>query len=424
MNCECEKEGFCPRYKKEMFGRLREICRGENVDAATAEQYRALWASQAAGQPLTLQTVVCPFAGDEARDADGRAVTRQCGTCPGQPQLKVFACTHPARQPEQVTVADCQTCQWRPRDVSNAKSILLVNNLCPGDVLCMTAAVRSLHKAHPGKYTVAVETTAPAIWEHSPDVVPATPEAERIEMHYPLVHECNQRAVHVLQGYCDHLSSVLGVPVPLLTNRPHVWLSAQEKGWLNQVQEITQRPTRFWVVNAGRKADYTTKHYGTEGYQRVVDMLRGRIQFVQIGESGHHHPPLRNVINLVGKTDTRQLIRLVANADGVLCGVTFVQHLAAALEKACVCVAGGREPVSWTSYPRQQLLHTVGALRCCDEAIRGEGCWKSRVVPLGDGDEKDKSLCADPAFGEETIPRCMAIIKPEAVVEAILRYQA
>jgi hypothetical protein len=81
-------------------------------------------------------------------------------------------------------------------------------------------------------------------------------------------------------------------------------------------------------------------------------------------------------------------------------------HLAAAVEvrgkceayprgmprnRPCVVIAGGREPAQWEAYPHHQYIHTNGALRCCDNG----GCWKSRTVPLGDGDKKDESLCVD-----------------------------
>jgi hypothetical protein len=100
-------------------------------------------------------------------------------------------------------------------------------------------------------------------------------------------------------------------------------------------------------------------------------------------------------------------------------------HLAAAVgtrpgrprNRACVVVAGGREAPHWEAYPHHQFLHTVGALRCCD----GGGCWRSRVLPLGDGDEKDdpSRLCVDVVRG---LPRCMDLIAAADVVRAIERY--
>ena len=137
-------------------------------------------------------------------------------------------------------------------------------------------------------------------------------------------------------------------------------------------------------------------------YQQVVDHFAGRIQFAQCGEADHFHPRLRGVIDLVGKTDIRQFVRLMYHASGVICPVTFAMHLAAAVEvkpgrpknRACVVVAGGREPSQWEKYGHHRYLETNGALRCCDNG----GCWKSRCQPIGDGDDKDHpdNLCVAP----------------------------
>ena len=80
-------------------------------------------------------------------------------------------------------------------------------------------------------------------------------------------------------------------------------------------------------------------------------------------------------------------------------------------------VAGGREPPHWTAYPHHQFIHTVGALACCDDG----GCWKSRTLPLGDGDEKDRpgELCVD-VVGN--LPRCMDMISAEEVCRRIEMY--
>ena len=65
---------------------------------------------------------------------------------------------------------------------------------------------------------------------------------------------------------------------------------------------------------AGGKYDFTAKWWNPSWYQAVVDHFRGRIQFVQCGEEHHWHPCLDNVINLIGKTDTRQFVRLMHHA--------------------------------------------------------------------------------------------------------------
>jgi ADP-heptose:LPS heptosyltransferase len=340
--------------------------------------------------------------------------------------LKVFNCRHPAREPEEVTVKDCRACPWKPKESSAEKVVLRCGNdrfvLCPGDALVMSAAIYSLHQAHPGRFRTAVETSADGLFDYLPYVWKAAPGdlegVRKVNVEYPAVNQSNQRGIHFMSAYCEGLSQALGVPVPLATNRPQIHVSTREREWMSAVQEITGRPTQFWVVNAGHKTDYTAKWWGTENYQRVVDLLRGKVQFAQIGSLEHTHPPLRGVIDLRGKTDDhRQLVRLCWHASGGLGGVTFLQHLCAALEKPYVCLLGGREPNLWTSYPLQQTFHTLGALPCC----RTSACWRSRTVALKDGSEQDNSLCENPFFGPDTIPACMARIEPEEVARAILR---
>ncbi len=104
---------------------------------------------------------------------------------------------------------------------------------------------------------------------------------------------------------------------------------------------------------------------------------------------------------------------------------TIAMHLAAAVptrpdrppHRACVVVAGGREPPHWEAYPHHQYLHRAGALRCCDAG----GCWKSRVRPLGDGSEQDArdKLCSDVVH---ELPRCLDLVSADDVIRAVELY--
>jgi ADP-heptose:LPS heptosyltransferase len=220
-----------------------------------------------------------------------------------------------------------------------------------------------------------------------------------------------------------HLNEELGSQIHPTAFKGDIHVSAREKSWFSQVREIFGRDVSFWIVVAGGKKDYTIKWWDTQRYQEVVDHFRGRILFVQVGETRHVHPPLHGVIDLRGKTDLRQPVRLVYHAQGVLCPVTLLMHLAAAVEvkggrpknRPCVVVAGGREPPHWEAYPQHQFIHTVGALPCCEHG----GCWKSRAVPLGDGDAKDQNLCVD-VVGH--LPRCMDMITAAEVIRRIELY--
>lgn len=310
-----------------------------------------------------------------------------------------------------------------------ARKLILKNFLSPGDILMLTAAVRDLHAAHPGEFQTAVKTSVPALWENNPHVssFEEDADAEVLEMHYPLINRSNQAPYHFIHGFAQDLEAKLGVRIPITRFRGDVHLSNQEKGWMSQVAELGHQGP-FWILMAGGKFDFTAKWWNPAWYQRVVDHFRGRIQFVQCGDASHWHPPLRDVISLVGKTDIRQFVRLMYHADGVVCPVTFAMHLAAAVEtkpgrprnRACVVIAGGREPPQWEAYPHHQFLSTNGALSCCEDG----GCWKSRCQPVGDGDAKDNDLCTQSVKVNDDlqIPRCMHLITPEDVIRRIEIY--
>ncbi len=314
------------------------------------------------------------------------------------------------------------------------RDLILTCNLCPGDVVMMTAAVRDLHLAHPGAFRTDVRTTAPQLWEHNPHLTPLAegdPGVEVVEMRYDLIQRSNQGPHHFIHGYAQHLEQVLGVRIPVTQFRGDIHLSAEEKSWMSQIQE---EPIGwcgdFWIIMAGGKYDFTAKWWDPARYQRVVDHFAGRIRFVQCGERGHRHPELRGVIDLVGRTDIRQFVRLMHHAAGVVCPVTFAMHLAAAVEarpgrprnRACVVVAGGREPSQWEKYGHHRYHDTNGALPCCEEG----GCWKSRCQPVGDGDPKDRpgELCPAPVqvAPDLVIPRCLDLITAGDVIRSIELY--
>lgn len=310
----------------------------------------------------------------------------------------------------------------------SSKKLILRNAQSPGDIVMLTAAVRDLHRCYPGRFLTDVRTPCPALWEHNPFLTPIAdddPDVEVIDCHYPLIHLSNTTPHHFLHGFVEHLNDRLDLRISVTAARGDIYVSDQEKAWFSRVEEITGRGSPFWVFASGGKFDFTIKWWDPARYQRVIDHFRGRIEFVQVGEAHHRHPPLEGVIDLRGTTDLRQLVRLVYHSQGVLSAVSLLMHLAAAVETApgmpknrpCVVVAGGREPPQWAAYPHHQFIHTVGALRCCDNG----GCWKSRTVPLGDGDEKDHpdQLCVD-VVG--TLPRCMDMITADEVIRRIELY--
>ncbi len=370
--CDCTEDGYCQRYQRDMRGRFREICQGVNCDLGTAAAFREQWA-QEAGTAVHLNPKAKPI------------------------------------------------------------PLLLKTDQAPGDAVVMTAAIYSLHRAHPGKYRTAVMSEYPEVFHHNPDVCNAGPgpawgesllKSHVLQMHYPAIHQSNERGIHFMQAYCEHLGRALGVHVPLLTNRPHLYFDPPYREPYNK---------GHWIVCSGGKRDLTNKLWGHHNYEDVLNILRGKVRFIQVGAAGDDHKMLSAAAhNIVGTTNLRQLFRFIRSARGVLCNVSLPMHVAAALNKPCVVIAGGREPVQWNAYPRQHYLHTVGALPCSSalpqgQARQGEACWRSRTVPLGDSTTLDEHPCLRPielTYAGVSItktPECMTLIKPQQVADLILK---
>jgi ADP-heptose:LPS heptosyltransferase len=310
------------------------------------------------------------------------------------------------------------------------EKLLLRNSQSAGDIVMLTAAVRDLHRCYPGRYLTDVRTSCADLWIGNPWLTPLEendPSVRVIDCHYPIIHRSNHTPYHFLFGFIEDLNDQLGLRIQPTEYRGDIHVTPEEKRWFEAVEGAHGLARPFWLFASGGKWDYTIKWWDAARYQEVVDHFRGRIEFAQIGESHHHHPPIEGVVDLRGKTSLRQLVRLMYHAQGALSAVSVLMHLAAAVEakpgmpknRPCVVIAGGREPPHFTAYPHHQFIHTVGALKCCDDG----GCWKSRTVKLGDGDVKDnpEELCLD-VVG--TLPRCMDMISSAEVIRRIEMYFA
>ena len=140
---------------------------------------------------------------------------------------------------------------------------------------------------------------------------------------------------------------------------------------------------------------------------------------------GRSSSRLEGVIDLRGKTSVRQLVRLVHHAQGVLCPVTGLMHLAAAVptrgdrppNRPCVVIAGGREPVHWEAYRiSSSFIPLAPSLAAWMAAV-----VKDRTFRLRDGDKRDNqpNLCVEVA---KDLPRCMDMISAGEVIRRIELY--
>ena len=305
------------------------------------------------------------------------------------------------------------------------QDLVLFCPLCPGDTVLMTAVVRDLHRAHPGRFRTAVRTGTMELWQHNPYI---TPEPELVNPRQIFWMWSSTGAGyhprHLIDIWSQSLASKLRVRIPLTQIKGDIYLTDAEKSEIPPPLQGEKGP--FWIVMAGGKRDTETKWWPTENYQAVVSHFAGKIKFIQCGllARTHHHKPLAGVINCVGKTTPRQLVQLIYHADGVLAPITFATHLAAAIPtrpgkpnlRAAVVIGGGREPAHIYQYPGHQVLHTVGALPCSADGP----CWKSHLLPRKGSDATN---CLRPVQTEAgPFAQCMTLITPARAIAAIESY--
>ena len=194
------------------------------------------------------------------------------------------------------------------------RKLILRNFQSPGDIVMLTAAVRDLHRCHPGEFITDVRTSCPDLWHFNPHITPldeADPDVTVVDCQYPLIHRSNQEPRHFLDGFVEYLNEQLGLRIRVTEFRGDIHISQSEKDWFDDVEGREGESQPFWLFASGGKFDFTAKWWDPARYQQVVDHFRGRIQFVQIGENHHNHPPIDGVVDLRGQTSLRQLVRLM-----------------------------------------------------------------------------------------------------------------
>jgi ADP-heptose:LPS heptosyltransferase len=289
--------------------------------------------------------------------------------------------------------------------VENRK-IIFSQKQCPGDVLMSTRCIGDLKETYPD-WQIDIRTTCPEIFENSPRLTNLDDNdstVEKIDLTYQDINNCGWKGQHFSDAFRFDLEQKLGLPINKTGLKPEIWISNEEKGWINQVEVEFGYKGKFWLLNAGHKDDAPLKFYPY--YQEVADFIHKNtaIRLVQVGHKDHYHPEINGALNLVGKTDLRQLIRLTYWADGVITPLSFLMVLAGALESPCVVVANAAEPIRWQVFPNHRFLTYVGSMSCA----RWDGCWKSKR-------EDCKQLI-------DGFPKCLRMINPEYVYNAVMSY--
>jgi ADP-heptose:LPS heptosyltransferase len=285
----------------------------------------------------------------------------------------------------------------------------------PGDLLMLSVAIRDLHLSYPNWFETDVISCYPEVFFNNKYVcqLPKNREIKVIDLDYgSYLHKLRRKKLHFSDCFIHILNEKLNLNIKKLNSYPHIELTQLEKNKRKFLDKFGLKKP-YWVLNAGIKLDILLKQYPPFLYQKVVNLLNDNSDFhcdiVQTGHDHHLHPRLSNVISLVGKTNNlRDYFALVYHSDGCIGPVSLQMHLAAAFQKPCVVIAGGREEPSWEQHDGHFYLHTIGQLKCC----KYEGCWKKNLA---------ECVTID---AENRFPKCMMMITPESIVEIVMQYQA
>lgn len=311
----------------------------------------------------------------------------------------------------------CQKREARPEGFVEPKQKVIIDFcMAPGDTVMLTGVILNLHLSHPGRFVTDVKCCGrETFFAGNPHLSHIADDAGVMIAHLPLFGEApDRKPVHVVEQLCDSLGAILGVSIPCAQVRGDLYLTGQEKNWTPPVP-------KYIVVNAGGKRDSTCKWPDPVKMQQVVTAMPD-VTFIQVGElctDGFHvHPRLigSNVIDMLGKTTWRETIRLIHHSAGLLSPESATMHIAGALGKRAVIVAGGRIGPSWAAYKDHIYLSAVGTLDCC----RDRGCWKSRTVRLVDEKFEDEKLCVMPIiYPDRAVPKCIDDTSAEKIVASI-----
>jgi hypothetical protein len=263
----------------------------------------------------------------------------------------------------------------------------------PGDDMLATAVLREMHDRGMSR---------PWYGSNYPDLFAGNPHVERVvPMSSQFGHLLRKlgRVVYDL-GYKVPNDNDRSTPVPpehlvamMARNAglsghidvcPHLHLSETEIA----AGRIVDNQIAIMSTGMNAKMPMANKQWPPERFQQVVDALRDRFNFVQLGVNGD--VPLEGVTQLCGKKSIRESAAVLKNSLCFVGTVGFLMHLARAVDCRSVIIYGGRETPSQSGYIANENLYS---------AVPCSPCW---LINRCDFDRK-----------------CLKMIEADAVIAAL-----
>jgi ADP-heptose:LPS heptosyltransferase len=171
-----------------------------------------------------------------------------------------------------------------------------------------------------------------------------------------------------------------------------------EQGSLGVLEHLI--PWQPVVIAISPSSDSPRKAWALDKWECVVGKLAGSGRIVlQLGRK--NDPYIRGAWSLLGMTSPQQAASIVARSNAVICGDTFLMHVAAMLKKPAVVLWGPTSPETYGyEYHTNIVAHTD---RCADFG----NC-------IGPENHRNYGLCCTRGSRH-----CMNSIRPVTVIEAV-----
>jgi len=296
------------------------------------------------------------------------------------------------------------------------RQIKFIQFQAPGDLLVLTIALRDLQISYPYTFVTKVFSYYPEIFfrNYYTNTYKFNENEEITEIDLcsiGYIEQLRKQGLHYSDCFIYIINEKLNLNIKKTLVKPYIFLTKEQKD-PNIFKEKYKIEKPYWLINSGIKNDMPLKGYPVPYYQVVINLLKKESKFncdiIQTGHSSHVNSLLHGVNNFIGKTDNLiDYFVLMYHAEGSIGAVSLQMHTAAAFDKPCVVIAGGREEPEWEKYKNQQYLNTIGQLKCCENT----GCWY-----------KTFDQCHN-RHNKFSYPECFQLIPPELIVEKVLEYQ-
>lgn len=245
----------------------------------------------------------------------------------------------------------------------------------------------------------------------------------------------DKNAKYIDNFYCEFCRRS-GLKVVRRTSCVDVYLSDEEKSEVEQM--VQQKTVPICLVNGGYHPIFTTpRNWGWENFQQVVDALHDKIQFIQFGSrnAGFFHRRLSNCLDMLDKTNIRDIIKLMLVSDFVLSNDSSPYHFASIDAPYCkrtvVTVLGGKAPYEYLNCynplnVQYELLYNNDQFKSCYQAGNyacDVGFQYFTAIKLP-SNLRDTRMCGCPVCNKagQIVSSCMMQIRPEDVVARIEKH--